>query len=269
MTIIEANKPQISHPGSKSGEGVMSAPEILHNAIRFLGYGDPETARLWFFGIEETLQFKSLDELMRTIKTPFEQYQGCKDSQTTVYPIMSKVAIGLLGQNWQEQWPEYRDKKLFSTGSEVVQANLYPLGKARVSKWPDEYVEWFGLDQDQYLQWIADDNSGRFAFIRKTRSEYQNPLTICFGATVWHDFIKCFNLEYSLFIGYQDLFRFYPHERVILTPFFWSGGKSGMSDALIQRFIELINHLQMNPFKESKQLPSGLYEPLSPIQPQE
>ncbi|MBU0678348.1 MAG: hypothetical protein KJ626_09535 [Verrucomicrobia bacterium] len=229
----------------------------LENALRFLGYGDPRSARLWFVGIEEALGFEKPEDLDRIVKYPFTAYDGCAGSPTPVYAIMSQIVTGLLGQSWEDEWPAYRDRVLFSSGSEAVQANLYPLGKAHVSTWPQQYTDWLGLTADQYYAWVADENSGRFAFIRQTRSESENPLTICFGTTVWHDFTKCFALDESLFFGYQDVFRFYPEERVILTPFFWTGGKKGMTYARVQKLIDLINELGMNPYMESNQQESG------------
>jgi hypothetical protein len=227
--------------------------ELLNNALRFLGYGDPRNARLWFVGIEEALGFEKPEDLDKIVEQSFTAYDGCEGSPTPVYAIISQIVTGLLGQSWEEEWPAYRDKRLFSKGSEAVQANLYPLGKAHVNTWPKEYSDWLGLSAEQYYEWISDEISGRFAFIRQTRSEFSNPVTVCFGTTVWHDFIKCFALDESLFVGYQDVFRFYPQERVILTPFFWTGGKKGMTYARVQKLIDLINEQGMNPYNESNQ----------------
>lgn len=224
----------------------------LDNALRFLGYGDPESAKLWFVGIEEARPFETIEELDRPVEHLFNACNGCEGEPTRVYAIISQIVVGLLGKDWQYQWKVYRDRTLFSKGSEAVQANLYPLGKSHVSSWPEVYTE-IGLTAKKYSKWIGSGDSGRFLHLRETRRHFNNPLTICFGTSVWSDFIKCFALDASRFIAYQNVFRFYPEERVILTPFFWTGGKNGMTHVRVQKLIDLIRKIEMNPYKESNQ----------------
>jgi hypothetical protein len=227
----------------------------LDNALRFLGYGDPESAKLWFVGIEEARPFETIEELDRVVEHPFKICAGYEGSPTRVYAIISQIVTGLFGKDWKNQWKDYREQILFSRGSEVVQANLYPLGKPRRSSWPVIYTE-IGLSHKEYYEWIAGAESKRFLLLRKTRSNHDNPLTICFGTSVWSDFIKCFALDESPFDDYQHV-RFYPKERIILTPFFWTGGKKGITHVRVQQLIDLINKIEMNPYKESNQQASG------------
>ncbi len=161
---------------------------------------------------------------------------------------MSKIILGLKGDDWENKWKEYRDEKLLGEKSEAVQINLYPLGKKHVGKWPENYKEWFDFaDTKKYYEWISEDKNGRFSQIRKKRKEHGNPLVICFGKSFWADFIQCFRLEDDLYTGYQDTFIFYQDKNVILVPFFWYGGKSGMTPERIAKFIENINMLKLNP----------------------
>lgn len=221
----------------------------LNNSLRFLGYGDPESAKLWFVGIEEALESESKD-LDRIVEHPFEICDGCPGEPTRVYAIISQIVTGLRGEDWRGRWKEYRDKTLFSKGSDAVQANLYPLGKAHMSSWPAAYTALGLTTKKEYYKWIAG-VSGRFLHLRETRSRRDNPLTICFGTSVWPDFIECFALHKSPVI--DDAFHFYPEERVILTPFFWTGGKNGMRHERVEKLIALINKREMNPYKESDQ----------------
>ena len=225
-----------------------------------LGIGDHETAKVWFVGIEEAGGWTKeyIDEIKGYENKDFNPVKSGRITEdankygnkfTKVYDIMSKIVVGLQGNEWQNKWKEYRDKKLFTKGNEALQINLYPLGKKHVGDWPQEYEKWFGFTtREEYYKWISEDENRRFAQIRKKREKHGNPLTICFGKSFWSDFIKCFNLKDRLYKGYQDTFIFYEEEKVILVPFFWYGGKSGMTDGRIGKLLCLIKELNLNPF---------------------
>ena len=239
--------------------GAMENKRELLNYL--LGNGDLNTAKVWFVGIEEAAEWtkKYIDEIKKgdgnkdfnTVESGriAEDANNYGNKFTKVFDIMSKIVIGLQDNDRQNNWKKYRDDKLFMAGSEALQINLYPLGKKHVGDWPQEYKEWFGFaTKEEYYKWISEDESGRFAQIREKREKHDNPLTICFGKSFWSDFIKCFNLKEYLYKGYQNTFIFYEEKKVILVPFFWYGGKSGMTDERTAKFLQLIDKLQLNPF---------------------
>jgi len=265
--ILNGEKPKLGSSQTKQQNEKMEVYGAMGNKRELLNYllgnGDLNTAKVWFVGIEEAEEWT--EEYLAKIEgyenkdyNPVESGQILKQEKersekgekfTSVYDIMSKIVVGLQGDEWQNNWKEYRNEKLFMKGSEVFQINLYPLGKKHVEDWRQEYEEWFGFtSKKQYYEWISENKSVRFAQIRKKRKEHGNPLSICFGKSFWSDFIKCFKLEETLYTGYQDTFIFYKEEKVILVPFFWYGGKSGMTPERTAKFIEYINKLKLNPF---------------------
>ena len=244
--------------------GVYGAMENKREMLNYLlGSGDLKTAKVWFVGIEEAEEWT--EEYLAKIERyenkdydPVESGQILKQEKersekgerfTSVFDIMSKIVMRLQDDDWKNKWKKYRDEKLFTEGSEALQINLYPLGKKHVGDWLQEYKEWFDFTtKEEYYKWIAEDKRGRFAHILEKKKNLGNPLTICFGKSFWSDFRKCFDLEKSLYTGYKDTFLFYKEKKVILVPFFWYGGKSGMTDERTAKFIELINNLKLNPF---------------------
>jgi hypothetical protein len=212
-------------------------------ALRFLGYGDPKSARIWFVGLEESRAFERQSDFDILPDTPFKAYEGCRGEATPVYVVVSKIVTGLLGQNWNATWREYRDRKLFHTNTQAVLLNLYPLGKGRLKSWPKQYFDWFKMTRDQYYSWVTDDKSGRFPHICTLRNKHRRPLTVCFGTTAWVDFRKCFTLT-SPANGLP--FEFHQTDRIVLTPFF---RHSLMPDDRIRSLIEQINARSLNPFQ--------------------
>lgn len=238
--------------------------ERLKTLLRYLGNGDLKTAKVWFFGIEEAQPWKDenineIYELKNNDSVVVKAGRIAEDAKkisekggrfTDTYGIMSKIILGLKGESWTDkEWESYRNTKLFTEGSEAFQGNLYPLGKKSIDTWPTNYENFFGLNKDKYYELMSKEETGRFAYIRAKRETHMKPLTFCFGSSFWHEFIRCFNLENILFSGYQNLFRFYTEERIILTPFFWYGGKSGMTNERIEKLIEITNVLGINSFR--------------------
>jgi len=156
---------------------------------------------------------------------------------------MSKIIIRLK-DNRVKEWQEYRDKYLFTCGSDAFQLNIFPLGKKRVNSWPREYSEMFGYEKDDYLSTVR---RYRFQHILHNRKQFGNPLTICFGKSCWEDFKECLNLQISTYTPLNP-FVLYQHDRVILAPFFWYGGKIGMTDPRIETLVKCINDNKLNPF---------------------
>lgn len=218
-----------------------------NQVMKMLGWGDTRSAKIWFIGLEEASGFKGIEDFEKLQKEEFRPYQGCKGEKTPIYVIMSKIVLGLRGENWRSDWSGYRDNKLFAEGSDALQTNLYPLGKKKLTEWPEQYGSLFGISAADYYGIMSDSNNSRYRLIRERRKDCGDPLTICFGTSGWRDFVKCLELDHAVSEELNGLFRFYAKEKVVLTPFFWSGGKNGLSDVRIQQLIEAINKLGLNP----------------------
>ena len=226
------------------GHNRSSGINVLRNAWRFLGYGDPRSARVWFVGLEEASEFKTLEEIRELQSRESIHCRGCPGERTAVYDIISKIVIGLRDGDFGAGWRSYRDTQLFSQDSDAFQANLYPLGKKSEADWPVLYQKWFGMSREQYYHWQQEETPHRFNHLRRRRKHHGNPLAICFGKGHWDHFRRCFAAD-----GEQPRdvgrFRYYAESRVILTEFFRS---TRMSDSEIRKLIRLISRLGLNPF---------------------
>lgn len=216
--------------------------ERLQKAKRFLGYGDPQSAKIWFVGLEEHDQFERPEDIDTKLPNSTFLISDVKESgRTPIYEIMSKIVTGLLGQDWRADWWGYMFNRLFRAGGEAVQANLYPFGKSTFQCWPRLYKAWLGMTHDRYYQWIATEETGRFPLICTERARYGDPLTVCFGQSA--GFRQCFNLTPMA----GNPFEFHDLSRIILTPFF---RYSLMSNDRIHSLIRQINERGMNPFQQ-------------------
>lgn len=217
---------------------------ILRNAWRFLGCGDPRTAKVWFVGLEESVEFQTLEEILKLQLEPYRTCPGRHGERTAVYVIISKIILGLRDGTFNSSWRSYRDVQLFSKGSAAFLANLYPLGKKSEADWPARYQRWFGMSREEYYRWLREDARYRFTHLRRKRRQYGNPLVICFGKGQWKNFCRCFltNDEPT-----RDMGRFccYMKSRVILTEFFRS---TRMPDASIKELVRFISLEGLNPF---------------------
>ena len=216
---------------------------LLERASRFLGYGDVNSARVWFIGLEEALALNDLESLP---SEPFMPYDGCAGSPTPVYVIMSKIIVGLRGADWRNDWSIYRNERLFNKGSEAVQANLYPLGKPNMADWP--YAEKLGCSAEDYYRLLDSDEFNRFASLRELRMEHGDPLTICFGKGWWDTFASALDIDAD-YVETRDPFRLYHVRRVVMTSFF--APYAGMSNAKVEALLNLIKSRGLTPSFES------------------
>lgn len=219
--------------------------EILSRLDLFLGYGDEKSSMIWFVGIEEASSFKSIDDIYALPQKHFDTCSGCKNERTSVYVIISKIVLALQNLNWENDWPFYRDEKLFKTNSEALQLNLFPLGKSSLKTWPDFYKEEIGISPKVYYDYIENHNGGRFYIINNLKNKLNPPLTICFGKNNWHSYIKCFLLNDEPSVSFGNIFQLYLSRNIILTPFFRN---SSMSNKNIIQLIEFVNKNKINPF---------------------
>lgn len=227
----------------------MNSPTARFRILtEFLGNGHP-TARIWFVGLEEAYEWKRDPEQDAELYRVCAQRFACAEPgqidsdarrygrhYTQVYDIMSKLIVGALGDACTLDWRAYRKQRLFVTGGEAFQTNLYPLGKRSLSSWPDWYEALFGLPSlKEYRQAVR---TRRFCLLRDAHQRYEPILTICFGICGWTDFKEVFALgnEYELTTGGCQVYA----SRVVLTPFFsYRFMSSQMIAALAQRLAHL------------------------------
>ena len=220
--------------------------KALHrHATRFLGYGDPEHAKIWFVGLENITQLKTRKDLRHLPAQPYLFRTAEQDKAPAVYTVISKVVTQLKGAKQGAAWRAYQAQDLFKPGSDAFLTNLYPLGKRIEKEWPETYQEWFGMTRVEYYRWLQYDNLQRFTFLQKSRLAYHEPLTICFGKNHWPHFKRCFAVDKEACIE-LDRFQVIRSRNLIMTEFFRS---TRMPDASIANLVSLINELKMNPFR--------------------
>ena len=167
----------------------MLPQELLAVASRFLGYGDPISARIWFVGIEEADPFPTKEAILALPQRPFVISEVQQGVIPRVYQIIGKIMAGLRGEDWETAWYRYCTDRLFRKGSEAIQMNLYPLGKPRIQDWPASYAEWFQLSRPEYYAIVQE--SDRFNNIREVCAQHVDHLTICFsGVEMRGDFLQ-------------------------------------------------------------------------------
>jgi hypothetical protein len=221
----------------------------LEIALRQIGWGDP-TGGVWFVGLEGAAAWTNQDELDAFAQRPAAISDGdilyeCSDPPSNIADEHQHDPRGQVWR-WQSQIAtllsltprsvdEYARRCLWFRGSGVFQANLYPLGKPRLSQWPAHYQQLFGLgpaDQERYKLIVR---KRRFPLIRSFHQRARPQATICFGKTCWNEFEDLFDLwEGPADPESDDNLRSYAARRILLVPFL---GVGQMSDVLARRII--------------------------------
>jgi len=222
---------------------------LRRHATKFLGYGDPEYAKLWFVGLEDVTPLNSRAELRQLPTLPYVYDATERNARPpAVYTVISKVVTQLKGDTKHNTWRTYRTEVLFKAKSDAFLVNLYPLGKRVEEEWPKIYQKWFDMTRDAYYRWLQYGNVQRFAFLRKSRIAYYEPLTICFGKNHWHHFARCFAADNEPCV-LVDRFQVFQSRKLFMTEFFRS---TRMSDESIIKLVDTINAMDMNPFRRNR-----------------
>lgn len=221
----------------------------LEKVLRGIGWGDP-TGGLWFVGLEGAGAWIDQDELDGFDKRPAAIHDGdiiyeCSDPPSSeaaehkhdprgqVWRWQSQISSSL--SRTRHEVDEYARRCLWFRGYGVFQANLYPLGKPRLSQWPSHYQALFGLgplDQERYKLIVR---KKRFPLIRQFQLRHRPQATICFGKSCWTEFEDLFDLWESPADPDSDGdVRLYFDKRTMLVPFL---GVGQMSDELARRII--------------------------------
>lgn len=224
---------------------VLNRKAVYRYATRFLGYGNPDHAKVWFAGLEDVCVVGSQKQL-RNLPKRVQHYRHVIDeSAPSVYTLISKVITSLKGDGRSTEWRHYKSRILFQPDCDAFLTNLYPLGKPLEQDWPCNYRKWLDMTSEQYYAWIQSDELPRFEFLRRCRMRRGEPLTICFGKKHWPHFIRCFATPGDS-VANIGRFGFIPARNLVLTEFFRS---TRMPDSSIGELVGLINSFSMNPFR--------------------
>lgn len=221
----------------------------LEAALRPIGWGDP-AGGLWFVGLEGAEAWNNQDEIDAFSRRPAAITEGdilyeCSgppasaadehqhDPRGQVWRWQSLIATSL--SRTPCTIDEYARRRLWFSGSGVFQANLYPLGKPRLSQWPPHYQHLFGLGPTDHERYKLIVRKKRFPMIRSFHERSQPQATICFGKTCWTEFEDLFDLwEGPADPNSNGDLRSYADRRIVLAPFL---GVGQMSDILANRIV--------------------------------
>lgn len=202
-------------------------------ACNELGWGDPQGG-LWFLGIEEGSEWPPRSE--QEIESYYAQgryFRRVEDddhsitqpkNRSRITSVETQIAAPLSQFGRVAGVSEY-EKRIWLTGSKVAHANLYPLGKRRLSHWPQHYQELFGLadtpsDHERYLQRVRTE---RFARLAAARDELQPQAIVCFGRSYWADFRAALRLPADHELQDANNVLVFDHDRVLLASHFAYG----------------------------------------------
>lgn len=226
--------------------------EILNN---FMGIGEP-SGGIWFVGLEEAYQWKKNVEDDKKWYDRYKDRYFCIETGeidrsakeygkgfTKIYDIMSKILTRLKSDPKYEYngWKRYRDNVLLQKGSRVFQANLYPLGKKCLGKWPAHYEEIFGFGKCDIKNYLSVVREQRFPKLRAFWKESRPLSTICFGVAGWGDFVRLFELDKEEFKE-EGWIRVYKRQKIIFTPFF---DYRHMSHKRIKRVVDNLRDMKV------------------------
>jgi hypothetical protein len=198
-------------------------------ANRCLGRGEA-SGGLWFVGLEDADDCGPED----TQPDVIEYY--AKQGNPEVLPCddrdWSKLRSGLairaytckiantLSREPMDTWKAYLQQRLWKTGCQLFQANLYPLGKPRRADWGSNFGEVYGFSaehRDDYERYVR---QTRFPEIARLWRRSKPQAVVCFGKEAWCDFRQVFDVQSPADVIAEGAIRVHTAEKVILSPFF-------------------------------------------------
>jgi hypothetical protein len=209
---------------------------------RLLGWGDCAEGGVWFIGIEEhgECSQREIDERLRLVEAgksfePRGEISGGKGgaairtNQGRICAILSGMASDSAVSD--EHVRTYIRSTLWKPQSKVCQANLFPLGKARLSQWPAAYRDQTGWEQGDYRKAMQEK---RFPHINREFSKSRPSAVVCFGKSFSSDFKRALGMKDACapWKEDQDLnsvrrpsAQYFRHQsaEIVLAPFFGNG----------------------------------------------
>lgn len=195
------------------------------------GWGDP-IGGLWFIGIEEGSEWRGStaaveqwfderrDSIHKLGDMTYEYGTSCEG-----LPAATRSKVGYWEQAIVDRLANANGMSppvvpsLWSPGSRVFHANLYPLARTSMAAWPEYFAAMFGVSScDSYQEAVHDH---RFRKLRDARHSAGVQATVCFGKSCWPAFEKALALEPAA--GRMEPggnLKRYDEARVICAPFF-------------------------------------------------
>jgi len=192
--------------------------------FNFTGMGNSKS-KIWFIGIEEGGEaIPSLDELeAEKGKCNNEPFMDDAAYPTRVWDIISDLLYDkFINENGLKK-EEYRKRLFHKDYSFFFLAELFPLPKSStdLSKWPEQYKEFFGYGKADYLKYLSDVRKYHYKVVYDAWLTANPDLTICFGSTYHYEFINLLKLGHSDFETSENKKLYYfNNKKIVLTPFF-------------------------------------------------
>jgi hypothetical protein len=172
------------------------------------GWGDPgssQTRGIWFVGIEEFDGLNTAEQVreffkdkkisnnfvVEEMKSSDQKFKGGVANYTSKIvcmfsPEVQRTFPEPLTTNplsWQQEqiWKYYRDRLLWYPGTGVCNANLFPLGKNKVSEsLPEGYETLYGFGPKSMEQYEQHVRNTRFPKMRERWEQCRPQATICY-----------------------------------------------------------------------------------------
>ena len=182
--------------------------DLVNNVF---GWGDPGASHergIWFVGIEEFDGLNTVEQVreffndkqisnnfvVEEMKPPDQRFQGSTGGVANYTskivcmfsPEVQRTFPEPLGTNplpWQQEkiWKHYRDRLLWYPGTGVCNANLFPLGKKKVTEsLPEVYEKLYGFGPKSMEQYRQHVRNTRFPKIRERWEQCRPQATICY-----------------------------------------------------------------------------------------
>lgn len=131
---------------------------------RFLGYGNPWTARIFFFGIEEHGEFTYEEFIERKNENCRYKIPDISPSNGRTEHIQSSLTYRILSQVLHFQMPctEEEFKIGFNVPNYMFCSNLYPIGSSRESYWSNTNIIITGYQRKSRFKRDCLDGTGNF-----------------------------------------------------------------------------------------------------------
>ena len=201
----------------------------FQTACSLLGWGDPQNG-IWFIGVEEATAWTK--ELLEShVKNGSPQYapeskRNWKElgyAGKSIRDYTSKVVQPLSRQYFKKSWQEYRDGILWAEGSQIFQANYFPLGKPSLKDWPSQYAELFELKSSDLKKYKELVRECRAPLLQKLWKDSKPQATVCFGIYAWREFESLFQLNPDSAKWLDEDIAVYEEQKIILSPFLGQG----------------------------------------------
>jgi hypothetical protein len=230
-----------------------SRTPAFESANHLLGRGEP-TRGLWFVGLEDAgdggrTQADVIEWIESCAKLGHPEYLPCIDhvdysktygrNGSSIRNYTSRIANRLSCAR-MNTWQDYRRQRLWKTGCQLFQANLYPLGKPSYKGWDLNFEKLYGFsaaDRDEYKREVR---RTRFKNITSLWKRSNPQAVVCFGTAAWDDFREVFEVHVQSPPDEMAEGAIHVHrpERVVLTPFFGRGMSIEKANQVAKRLLE-------------------------------